>query len=231
MEWRLPACVLFPALLVAAPAAEAQVPLVSGRIEDAAACTLHVWPAGPIDAVTQGDIWNHTVNQAFDPARGGVARPDVLSVEAQLTHLGGLDAAALLKLEGATVVIHDAPPPRLTPATASLPLAPIETGCHVELVVSRLFYDRAPLTQRSLKSLVLIRQFDAGGALVASYSAWGETPLTRFPPKPGDDLAAADAELVAAYVANLRQVADFASVAPDRKGRRKLPARTASPPP
>jgi hypothetical protein len=230
MTWRVTACSAAMVLGLSALPASAQAPFVAGTITDPAACTLHVWPAGPIDAVTQGDIWNHTVNQAFDPARGGIARPDVLSVDAQRAHLGEAGPAALLRLEGAAVIVHAAPPPRLAAAGGRAPLAPVETDCHIELVVSRLFYDRAPLTQRSLKSLVLIRQFHATGELAASYASWGETPLTRFPPKPGDDLAAAEAELVAAYIANLRQVAGFAAIPPDGKGRRKLPARTTATP-
>lgn len=204
----------------------AQAPFVAGSIADSAACALHVWPAGPIDAVTQGDLWNHTVNQAFDPARGGVARPDVLAVDSQRALLAEIGLADLLGLGGAQLVIHVDQPPRVSAITGRAPLAAVETECHVELIVARIFYDRAPLAGRSLKSLITIRQFRPDGQIVASYTTWGETALIRFPPKPGDDLAAADAELVAAYLANLRQVATLAAIAPDRKGRRRPAAGT-----
>jgi hypothetical protein len=174
--------------------------------------------------VTQGDLWNHAVNQTFDPARGGVARPDALAVEGQRRLLETLDIAALFVLDGATTIIH-AGPPDVRPVSGTSPRLGQDAGdCTVELVVSRLFYDRAALAGRSLKSLLVVRHFGAGPEPLASYTAWGETVLTRFPPRAGDDLAAADAELEAAYLANLRQFAARSAISPDGKGRRRLPA-------
>jgi hypothetical protein len=207
----------------------APLPFVSGRVPAPATCRLEAWPARPIDAVTQGDLWNHAVNQAFDPARGGVARPDVLAPEGQRRLLEQADLPGLFRLEGASTIVHPGPPAGARPVSAASPRLSAGEGCAVELVVVRLFYDRAALAGRSLKSLLVIRRFGDGPEVLASYSGWGETALARFPPGKGDDLAAADAELQDAYLANLRQFAARAAIAPDAKGRRPLPA--APPPP
>ncbi|MFQ3664702.1 MAG: hypothetical protein SNJ79_01510 [Sphingomonadaceae bacterium] len=207
--------------------AMAQAPFVAGQIADPARCHLHVWPAAQLDAVTQA-LMNHVVNQAFDPARGGIARPDVLSLESQRAQLAGLDLPGMFRLEGAQLVIHEQPAPRPSPAAPQAPIVQPVAPCHVELVIGRLIYDHAPMAPHALKTLVSIRSFAAGGDLLASYTAWGETPLRRFPPRAGEDPSAAAAELVAAFGANLQQVAAWAAVPADQKGRRKRPSTSST---
>ncbi len=144
-------------------------------------------------------------------------------MEGQQRLLGSLDLAGLFALEGAGVRVHDRPPDR--PPVGTRAARPGNPGgaCTIELLAARIFNDRAALAGRSLKSLWIIRQFGEGSEPVASCSGWSETALTRFPLRPGEGAGAADAELEDACVANLRQFAARAAIAPDAKRRRRLP--------
>jgi hypothetical protein len=89
------------ASLMLAPGAFAQDTPSSGT---GTACELHVWPATELKAVTQSWGWNHTVNQAFDPAKGGIDRPKVLAPDSQTALLRELNLPDLLRLGEASTV-------------------------------------------------------------------------------------------------------------------------------
>jgi hypothetical protein len=171
-------------------------------------CEIHVWPAPELKAVTQGWVWNHTVNQAFDPAKGGVARPKVLAPAAQAGLLARMDLAGLFGAAPAQLVVHPEP---LTRAQASAPTRQTASAspCYSELIVSQVFYDEAPMAGKSLRSLLVHRRFDGSARVQSSFSTWAETELTTFPAKIASEAQAADTELLDAYRSNVYIFARF----------------------
>jgi hypothetical protein len=161
--------------------------------------------------VTQGWVFNHTVNQAFDASKGGdTARPKVLAPDRQAALLAEMDLADLFKLAPATVTVHPEPLPRSREAAGERQVGSA-SPCYAELVVSQIFYDHAPMAGRSLKSLVLLRRFGASPAPEATFSTWTESDLQTFPAKVAADARAADEELITAYRSNLRSFAIYAA--------------------
>jgi hypothetical protein len=190
------------AILLAAVAAAPAGAQEGAPSSPSAPCEIHVWPAPELKAVTQGWVWNHTVNQAFDPAKGGVARPKVLAPEAQGALLGTLDLPRLFGAAPAEVVVHPEP---LTYAAASAPVrqSASTSPCYSELIVRQIFYDEAPMAGKSLRSLLVYRRFGSAPEVQSSFSTWAETSLSTFPAQTAAEAQAADAELLQAYRNNV----------------------------
>lgn len=200
------------------PVAVALAAALPAAAQDAAssACELHVWPAAEIKSVTQGWVWNHTVNQAFDQGLGGIVRPKVLAPERQVELLATLDLPKLLALPPSAVTIHPAPLARTATATKTR-LSGATTGCYAEMIVSQNFYDSAPLAPRALRSLIVLRRFGAAPEAESSFSTWADTSLAIFPAKVAANAEAADREIAQAYTANIRIFAGYATRPPRKK--------------
>lgn len=200
----------------AAAGQEAPAPAAAGP-----ECELHVWPAGDLKAVTQGWVFNHTLDQAFDVEKGGTAKPAVLAPERQVGLLQDMDLPTALKLPpGTRVVIHAEPLPRSREGVKERQ-TPSSSPCYSELVVSQIFYDDAPMARGGLKTLALYRAFGDAPLLRTSFATWTETELSTFPAKTSADARAADEELIIAYRSNLRGFAGHALSPPKKKGRKK----------
>lgn len=206
----------------ALPVAAQPAPFVAGRIAAAETCEIHAWPAPPVDSVTQGAIWNETTNQAFDPDRGGRKRPQALSLEAQVAHLEATDLAVALGMPAARTIVHAEPLSRQQAMMGRTRLAPAQTPCVVEVIVSRLYYGFDTLGGRNLRSLILFRQFGEGAEAVATYSTMEERNLAVPLGKGAEPSDAAEAEVRKAYAENLSRALERARTAPDAKGRRRL---------
>lgn len=174
----------------------------------AGTCELHIWPADDMQAVTQGWMWNNTVNQEYNAAKGGKPRPQTLMTDRQLALLQALDLPAMLGLAARQVVTHAEPLSRAA-AAATTRNAPSTSTCYEELVVSKLFYDRAPIAGKSLKSMIVLRTFGDAPEVRSSFATWAETGLRIFPAAAADQADAADAELAAAYQNNVRKFAGY----------------------
>lgn len=176
-------------------------------------CELHVWPAGPLKGLSQSAILNHMVDQVFDPARGGMARPEGLSPAGQLALLSAMDLPALLGLPPATLVTHETPLSRQeTSQTARH--AGAGSACHAELIVMQNVFDKAPLASPALKTLFLFRRFGEEAEPVSRFSTWADRTLLLYPPKDGADAEVAEAELLTAFTDNVRSFAGFATRPP-----------------
>lgn len=185
----------------------------------AAGCELHVWPASDIKAVTQGWVLNNTVNQDFNLAKGGFAKPQTLTPDRQVALLKAVDLPGLLKLPAQQVVTHDEPLTRAQ-AAAQTRNAQSTSPCYTEFVVSQLFYDRAPIAGRSLKTMIVYRTFGDAANVEATFATWAETGLKIFPAKTAEQAGAAEAELETAYQTNMREFAGYAT-APKKQKKRK----------
>jgi hypothetical protein len=197
----LAACALPSALAAAADAPDT-------------ACELHVWPAPELKSTTQGWWTNDTVDHAFDTSHGGVERPKSLAPESQVEVLRALDLAELIGDAPAKVVIHAEPLPR-TAALADTRQSPSTSPCYSELIVSQIFYEHAPLTDRSLRILAVHRRFGDAPQAQSSFSTWAHSTLIHFPPASPDQRIAAEAELVQAYRTDLLAFIDY-----DRRSRK-----------
>lgn len=170
--------------------------------QPATTCELHVWPAPELKATTQGWWSNDVVNRAFDPAHGGVEPPKALVPHSQTVILKVLDLAELTGDAPANVIVHDEPLPRAA-ATAAERQSTSASPCYSELIVSQIFYERDPLSGRSLRTLVVHRRFGDAPAVKSSFSTWAQTKLIVFPATDPADHAAAETELIQAYRNNL----------------------------
>lgn len=188
----------------------------TSQLTSPAQCELHVWPAGELKAVTQGWIFNHTVNEAFNTAKGGIAKPETLLPEKQAELLANEGLPRLFGTPAARLVLHAQPLPR-SAATASERNAPSASSCYSELIVSQLFYDKAPLAGASLRGLLVYRSFGGDTTPRTSFSTWSAAPLVHFPPKTPDEAEAANADLVQGYGYMLRRFAGFATAPRPRK--------------
>jgi len=172
------------------------------------ACELHVWPSGELNSVYSGWVHGGIVNGAMTGRDGyPEVRSDPLGAASQVALLDGAKPADLLGHAGYTLVVHDQPltsreirttPGRLSTATAA---------CYAELIVDDVFLQQDVFNGSYLKSSLRYRDFGDGAAPAdvptRVFGTWVKTGLKRFPPKPGDDVAAAGDDLKSAYVRNL----------------------------
>jgi hypothetical protein len=206
----------------AAPSAAAPAAAAPAAVSQPAPCHLHVWPAGRVRSVTQGDVFNHQVDAALRPHEDSPGWPTAaLTPEAQRAALAALPLARLLGMEGAAVVIHAAPVPAFQARTAPGRLAGAGADCVIELVVLDIALEAAPLAGRSLRVALLRRDFPADAAGPSRrFQAFVGQAITTLP-KPGEapiaPVEAVDAELAAAFRLTVEEFARLDAAA--RKGR------------
>jgi hypothetical protein len=182
-------------------------------------CELHVWPSPQIKALSEGWVSNDVVDKAFDPAKGGVPRPQVLSPEAQAELLSKAAVDKMVGLAPARVIVHHEPLPHGA-ATAPRRNADSSSGCYMELIVGQIAYEKSALTRRSLRSLLTLRRFEGDSAPRSTFETWAGSTLELFPPQTPDKAEAANAELVAAYLGNIRKFGEYAARPPKPPRRR-----------
>lgn len=187
-------------------------------------CELHVWPAERFSARTTGWLSGLGVAGAVADSAGHAggdqgrkaALASALDSEGQAAALGSLDLSAKLGLKPSKVVLHDAPLDRKTINKISTRRADSSSACYAELMVADLFYQKAAIYGRSLKTLFMLRKFGSAKGKPAIYKNWGGNGLKLFPPKEGEDVQAANAELVAVFKADFDEFARNANKAPTR---------------
>jgi len=129
-----------------------------------------------------------------------------LDSEGQLHALQQLDLVSLLHLPASRVIVHaDA----LDPKTVDKVLtrrADSNSGCYNELIVTSVFYQKAAMWGRSLRTSFVLRHFEGSGAPLVKKTTGGNG-LKIFPVKEGQDTTAADAELVSVFQKNFTEAA------------------------
>lgn len=202
-------------------AAEAQ------DVSSATSCELHIWPSLEIDGVHMGALGLFgAIGAAADASGRKSERASIadlmlqgLPADAQLEELKRADVASALGLTGYRI-IAEAP----VPSKASAKIDPalrqrreaVRAGlktrnrltssaapCYAELIGDRIFYVKTPLVSGTLNAGWTFRDFGRATSAKPSISN-GEVKnsLKAFPPKTPDDLAAAQADLRAAYRAD-----------------------------
>jgi hypothetical protein len=190
--------------IVAAPAA-APVPQ----------CELHIWPAERFQAMTTGWLSGFGVAGAIADsaghADGDKARrshlASALDSEGQLKSLQELNLISLLGLKPSQIITHEEPLNRKTVNKIKTRRAQSSSPCYSELIVADVFYHKAAIYGRSLKTLFMFRDFGSAQEDPSIHKSWGGNGLKLFPPKEGEDVSAADAELVSVFKRNFEEAA------------------------
>ena len=185
-------------------------------------CEIHVWPANALHTLTEGAVWNNVIDSAFTTHPGRTPERQVpphgpLDPAGQLALLSDLDLPTLFHSPGGTVVLHDATSAR-RPTTVTAGRQTASTSpCYVEITVAKNFFNRSGLTSNTLRTLFILDDYGDRQTPIRSFVAWGTTALAIFPAKQAAQAAAADAEIAAAFQANLRQFSGYAFAIPRKK--------------
>ena len=176
----------------------------------ATACELHVWPAERFQAMTSGLLGGGLLDAAIH-ADGDKARrshlASALDADGQLSALQQIDLVTLLRLRPSTVIVHDAALDRKTVNKIATRRATSSSPCYAELIVADFLYQKSTIYGRSLRTLFMLRDFGSATSKPAIYKTWGGNGLKIFPAKPGEDVTAADAELVDVFKRNFLEAA------------------------
>jgi len=209
---------LFSASLVfaAAPAAAqeaAPMPVVPPVITPAPVpqCELHIWPAERFQAMTTGWLGGGLLDAAVH-AEGDKARrshlASALDPEGQLDALQKLDLVTLLQLPVSKIVTHAEALDRKTVYKIMTRRSDSTAPCYAELMVTDVFYQKAAMWGRSLRTSFILRQFNANDAQPVIRKTTGGNGLKIFPAKEGEDTTAADAELVSVFQKNFTEATE-----------------------
>ncbi|MEH3122507.1 MAG: hypothetical protein PGN16_11095 [Sphingomonas phyllosphaerae] len=220
-----------PAKIIMAGVALLSVNVVQAQErQNAAECELHIWPSLEIDGVHMGALGLFgAIGAAADASGRKSERASIadlmlqgLPADAQIEELERADVASALGLTGYRIIAEPAVPSKASakadPALRQRREA-IRAGlktrnrltssaapCYAELIGDRIFYVKTPLVSGTLNAGWTFRDFGRAASAKPSISS-GEVKnsLKAFPPKTPDDLAAAQADLRAAYRADFAE--------------------------
>lgn len=205
----LGACAL---AMAAAPLAAQEAPPAPAATEAAPAapaCELHIWPAERFNAITTG--WFGAIEALANAGKNATDKTTMASAldsPSQLDALQSMDLATLLNLKPGTVLIrHETPLERKTMNKVKTRRSDSTAQCYQELIVADVFYQKAAIYGRSLRTLFMFRDFGNDQTIDAEYKAWGGNGLKLFPPKEGEDAIAAGDELVSVFKKNFEEYA------------------------
>jgi len=184
-------------------------------------CELHIWPAERMSSMTTGLLGGGLLDAALHAGKDASNKAQLASAldsPSQLDALQSMDLATLIKLQpGTTIVRHEQPLERKTMNKVKTRRSDSHAACYSELIVADVFYQKAAIYGRSLRTLFMLRKFDQGQKIAYEYKAWGGNGLKLFPPKEGEDAVAALDELVSVFKKNFEEYAHNARSSMDAK--------------
>lgn len=199
---------------VLACAALSAAPASAQDAAPAGACELHVWPAERMNSVTTGLLGGGLLDAALHSGRDASNKAQLASAldsPSQLDALQALDLQTLLKLQpGTTIIRHEQPLERKTMNKVKTRRSDSKATCYSELIVADVFYQKAAIYGRSLRTLFMVREFGPDQKIDFEYKAWGGNGLSLFPPKEGEDAVGALEELVTTFKKNFEEYANNA---------------------
>lgn len=202
-----------PPVAAEAPAAATTAVLQQGLQPTAPAdgCELHLWPAERMTSQTSGLLGPGLLSSAINGKRDSsnqALMASALDSPSQLNALTALDLRTLLaRTPGTTIVLHETPLERHTMNKIKTRRSDSSAKCYSELIVADVFYQKAMMYGRSLRTLFMLRDFGNDQKIDKEYKAWGGNGLKLFPPKEGDDAIAALDELVSVFKGNFDEYA------------------------
>ena len=189
-------------------------PAMAQEAAPANPCELHVWPAERMTSVTTGLLGGGLIDAMIHSgtdANNKASLASALDSPSQLDALQSLDLATLIKLAPGTVVVrHDQPLERKSMNKVKTRRSDSQASCYSELIVADVFYQKAAIYGRSLRTLFMIRNFGNDQKIDFEYKAWGGNGLSLFPPKEGENVEAALGELVSVFKKNFEEYANNA---------------------
>ena len=169
-------------------------------------CELHLWPAERMSSQTSGLLGPGLLSSAINGKRDSsnqALMASALDSPSQLNALTSLDLRSLLnRSPGTSIVLHDTALERHTMNKIKTRRSDSTAQCYSELIVADVFYQKAMMYGRSLRTLFMLRDFGNDQKIDREYKAWGGNGLKLFPPKEGDDAIAALDELVGVFKGN-----------------------------
>lgn len=207
--------------LMAAVATCAAAIAVPAAAQSPAPCELHIWPAERMNSITTGLLGGGLIDAALHSGRDASNKAQLASAldsPSQLDALQSLDLHNLINLQPGTVIIrHEEPLDRKTMNKVKTRRSDSTAACYRELIVADVFYQKAAIYGRSLRTLFMIRDFGDDQKIDMEYKAWGGNGLSLFPPKEGEDAVAALDELGTVFKKNFEEYANNARTAMARK--------------
>ncbi len=211
---------------VAAPAVvTTPAPNTQGLLPTAPAdgCELHIWPAERMTSVTTGWLGGGLLDAALHSgkdANNKTLMASALDSPSQLDALQSLDLRVMMNISpGTTIIRHESALERKTMNKVKVRRSDSAAQCYSELIVADVFYQKAAIYGRSLRTLFMFRNFGNDQKIDKEYKAWGGNGLKLFPPKEGEDAIAALDELVGVYKKNFDEYANNARKALVRPAR------------
>lgn len=175
-------------------------------------CELHIWPAERMISITTGLLGGGLLDVALHAGtdtNNKTLLASALDSPSQLDALLSLDLREELQLSpGTTYVVHEEPLERKTMNKVKTRRSDSTASCYSELIVADVFYQKAAIYGRSLKTLFMVRKFGEDQKIDFEYKAWGGNGLKLFPPKEGEDTIAALDELVGVFTKNFQEYAN-----------------------
>lgn len=216
------AVAVFAGITLMIPAAKAQSDSVAAS-GDGPACELHVWAATGIKGYSggipaslgYGGLLGALVAVSIaERDRHSSPDTDALSRDSQFELIERVPLAMRVESRAMRVVRHDDAIPRMEVTGVKTRHSDSMAACYSELILSQLYYDRAPMGGPELRSLTVYRIFDDSSEAKWSFSTWTATPVPAMTARqPG--AAAVEHDFAAAFVANLEKFAGFARAARD----------------
>ena len=199
-----------PALATPASAEAAPPAAAVSQAQPAPQCELHVWPAERFQAMTTGLLMGGLLDAAIH-AEGDKARrshlASALDSEGQLEALQKLDLVTLLHLPPSKVVPHAEALDRKTINKVVTRRSNSTAPCYAELMVTDVFYQKAAIWGKSLRTSFMLRNFTANPSKPLVKRTTGGNGLKIFPAKEGEDTTTADAELVSVFQKDFTEAA------------------------
>lgn len=200
-------------------AVPASTPLVAPAVAplpvDPNRCELHVWGSERFQSMTTGwlsgfGLVGGLIDSAVNADRDRLNRSqmgEALNTQGQTAALASLELGRLVDLPNHVVITHDT---AIDPAVANRNRnrhAQSPSNCYAELIVTRLFYQKAALYGRSLRASFLFRDFGNRQEPHFTHAGRGGNGLSIFPAREEDQIDAANAEIVSVFRTNFEEYA------------------------
>ncbi|NJM51877.1 MAG: hypothetical protein HC843_14245 [Sphingomonadales bacterium] len=194
--------------------------------QESAPCELHIWPAERMNSVTTGLLGGGLLDAALHAGKDASNKASLASAldsPSQLDALKSLDLKQLLMLKPDTILVtHDTPLERKTMNKVKTRRSDSSAACYSELIVADVFYQKAAIYGRSLRTLFMVRDFGNDQKIDFEYKAWGGNGLKLFPAKEGEDQIAALDELVTVFKKNFEEYSNNAQKSINTKRKKNL---------
>ncbi|WP_257543141.1 hypothetical protein [Sphingopyxis sp. DBS4] len=195
-----------------APLDAAAPPVEAAPVPD---CELHVFPTIEGQAMTTGWLSGFGIVGAVADAASNKNRniseaeylKEALGPQMQIDALQSIDLLAALKLPPSQIIYETPIADRKISTKATTRLSPSAAACYVELIITQNFYTKRAIYGRSLNNRFIVKDFRTGKKETAMVKGRGGNGLSIFPPKTGEEEAAANQELREVFVKNFLEFA------------------------